>query len=101
MNTAQSGRERHLGDKSRPAGRLNRPLTWQWNRIAQGIARFIRESTSGHSAPTSLTSSAWYAGMVLEPADFSNQLCKLQMSLQRECSPEESLSNHPSSVAQS
>lgn len=100
MNTAQSGRERHLGDKSRPAGRLSRPLTWKWSRLAQGIARFIRESTSGPVAPTGPISSAWYAGIVPEPSDFSNQLCKLQMSLQRESSPEESLSVHPSSVAQ-
>ena len=99
LNTAQSGRERHLGDKSRRAGRLSWRLSWQWGRIVQGMAKFFRALPSGHAAPAREVSSASYAGMGLEPSDFSNQLCKLQMSLQRECSPEENLSNERSSAA--
>ena len=57
------------------------------SRVAGSVVSVIRDlANMTAQAPKVPPAAGWYAGMVLDPADFSHQLCNLQASLQRACS---------------
>ena len=55
------------------------------SRMAGSVASVIRDLANISAPPPKTPPAGWYAGMVLDPADFSHQLCNLQASLQRAC----------------
>ncbi len=81
MNPTRSDNGRGPGTDISPAG------GWSTlsERVTNVVTQFLEGAGASQNAATTPLSSAWYEGMVLEPADFSSQLCRLQVSLQREC----------------